>query len=114
MTSKEAKERYGIKGDYLTVGKLKEILYNYPNDALVVAQRVEDRYYEGVDISGMSGRLSDGTFGTLPPGSKATGWQTLKKPDHLYPEEENNEYSPVWSVVHYKDDTDCLFLDLHY
>ena len=88
MENKELIDRYK-KSQYLTVGKLKEILYKYPNDALVVSQRVEDVYFE------------------------KHNWNTIKKPDHLYPEE-NNEYSPVWSVVNYKDDENCLYLDLHY
>jgi hypothetical protein len=86
MTSKEYKEKYK---HYLTVGELKEQLYKYPNDALVVAQRVEDVYYE------------------------KHGWETLKKPDSLLPEY-NNEYSPVWSPVIYADDKECFYLDLHY
>jgi hypothetical protein len=89
MTSKEAKEKYATKSYYLTVGRLKEELAKYPDDALVVSQRVEDFYYE------------------------ENGWQTVKKPDPLYSDQEQ-QYSPVWCVVHYKDDQDCLFLDLHY
>ena len=88
MTPKEFKEKY-IKHHYLTVGKLKEYLANYPDDALVVSQRVEDSYY------------------------KNHGWETLKRPDSIYPEFET-EYSPVWSPVLYKDDKDVFYLDLHY
>jgi len=110
MTSSEAKNKYK---HFLRVGDLKKELENYPDDALVVAQRVEDRYYEGVDISGITGKLSDGTWGILPSGSKATGWETIKKPDPIYPEF-NQEYTPVWGICQYKDDTNCLFLDLHY
>ena len=113
MTSKEAKERYGVNGDYLTIGRLKKELEKYSDDTLVVSQRIEDRYYEGVDISGITGTLADGTSGILPLGSKASGWSTIKKPDGIHPEHDN-EYTPVWGVCHYKDDTDCLFLDLHY
>ena len=40
MTSKEAKERFANNGHYLTVGQLKKLLEEYPNDALVVSQRV--------------------------------------------------------------------------
>ena len=86
MTSKEFKEKHK---HYLTVGELKEQLYNYPNDALVVAQRVEDVYYE------------------------KHGWTTLKKPDNINPEW-NNEYSAVWSPVTYGDDREYFYLDLHY
>jgi hypothetical protein len=70
------------------VGRLREFLKDDPDDALVVSQRVEDRYYE------------------------KHGWQTLKQPDHLYPEY-NQEYSAVWSAVSY-DDKECFYLDLHY
>ncbi len=110
MTPKQFKEKHK---HYLTVGKLKEYLENYPDDALVVSQRVEDKYYEGVDISGMTGTLSDGTIGTLPPGSKSTGWETLKKPDPM-DRNWNVEYTAVWSPVLYKDDRECFYLDLHY
>ena len=85
MTSKEFREQHK---DYLTVGELKKYLTDYPDDALVVAQRVEDVYYE------------------------KHGWKTLKKPDHLYPEH-NNQYSAVWGMVSY-DDKECCYLDLHY
>jgi hypothetical protein len=110
MTPKEFKDKHKY---YLTVGELKGYLAGYPDDALVVAQRVEDRYYEGVDISGMTGTLPDGTSGTLPSGSKATGWETLKKPDPMFKDHEI-EYSAVWSPVLYRDDKECFYLDLHY
>lgn len=91
--------------NYLTVGKLKQELEKYPDDALVVSQRVEDGYYEGWDISGMRG-----PDGILPSGSKSSPWETIKK-DGEYG---ISEYSPVWCVVHYKDDQEHLYLDLHY
>ena len=91
MTSKEAKERWGVKGHYLTVGQLRKELDKYPDDTLVVSQRVEDWYYD----------------------TPNNGWDTIKKPDGLYPDKDN-EYSPVWGVCHYTNDVDCLFLDLHY
>lgn len=110
--NKKLIERYK-RGHYLTVGQLKKDLEGYPDDALVVSQRVEDRYYDGVDISGMTGTLADGTTGILPPGSKATGWSVITKPDPMW-KNEIIQYSPVWCVVKYKDDTECLYLDLHY
>jgi hypothetical protein len=87
MTPKEYKENYK---DYLTVGQLKKYLEEYPDDALVVSQRVEDFYYEEV-----------------------CGWKTLKKPDPMDRDFEQ-EYMAVWSPVLYKDDKDCFYLDLHY
>lgn len=91
MTSIEAKEKYGDRGGYLTVGQLKKELENYPDDALVVSQRIEDWYYN----------------------TPNNGWDTIKKPDNLYPGKDN-EYTPVWSICRYGDDFHCLFLDLHY
>ena len=87
MTSKQYKERHK---DYLTVGHLKKQLADYPDDALVVAQRVEDMYYDVLN-----------------------GWETLKKPNNVYPEF-NSEYTAVWSPVSYGDDRECFYLDLHY
>lgn len=91
MTPKEFKEKY-TKHHYLTVGRLKEYLESYPDDTLVVSQRVEDVYYE------------------------KHGWETIKKPNPMY-REFDNEYTPVWSVCHYLNEADgegCLYLDLHY
>jgi hypothetical protein len=139
--------------DFLTVGKLKKALEKYPDDAKVLIQRVEDRYYDGNDISGMTGLLPDGTYGILPEGSKAEGWPVVKKEgaayhhalhwneemndevlrkiageephysfdnpqDRLYTQKQidelQEEYSPAWGVVHYKDDPNNLYIDLHY
>jgi len=96
--------------DYLTVGRLKQELENYPDDALVVSQRVEDGYYEGWDISGMNS-----INGILPSGSKSNPWETIKKEQSNGGDDLHTvEYSPVWCVVHYKDDKEHLYLDLHY
>ena len=87
--NKKLIERYK-RGYYLTVGQLKKELEGYPDDALVVSQRVEDMYYE-----------------------QAHGWDTITKPDPMHAGIQQ-QYSPVWCVVRYKDDTECLYLDLHY
>jgi hypothetical protein len=79
LTKEEIQTTWG-----LTVGKLKKFLEDHkiPDTAKVLIQRVEDSYYEGSDISGFTGTLPDGTFGPLPPGSKAEGWGVyLKKGD---------------------------------
>lgn len=59
----------------MTVKDLLGIIrdYNVPSDAKIIYQRIEDQYFDGIDISGMRG--SDGI---LPPGSKATPWETIK------------------------------------
>lgn len=84
MTSQEAKNKYSY---HLTVGELKKQLEKYPDDALVVAQRVEDKYYE------------------------QHGWETINKPDPIY--NYFHQYHPVWGVCNYNDNN-CLFLNLHY
>ncbi len=86
ITSEQAKNKYV---HYLRVGDLKKQLDEYPDDALVVAQRVEDVYYEKYN------------------------WETIDKPDPMYTDH-FQQYHPVWSICHYKDDKNCLYLDLHY
>ena len=86
MTPKEFKDK--CKNNYCTVGDLKKYLEGYPDDSIVVSQRVEDVYYEKY------------------------GWETLDIPDTLYPEH-NNQYTPVFSPV-LREDKNCFYLDLHY
>lgn len=76
MKKELTKEEVLDKKHAFTVGELKQYIaqHQIPDDAVIVSQRVEDRYFEGVDISGMSGRREDGTFGILPEGSKASPW----------------------------------------
>ena len=78
LSEEELKDSYK---HYLTVGKLKKILNetNLPDDGKVMVQRIEDRYYNGNDISGLSG-CSDTEDGIFPPGSRNGGWGVhLKK-----------------------------------
>lgn len=144
-----------VKHPQLTWGELKEFCkdHNIPDDAPIMIQRVEDRYYDGIDVSGMTGTLPDGTSGILPPGSKADGWRVyLKKGFWYYSVERQNEkmeaeikrrkngeephydkienpedcivdlnddelfeqYTPASQAVFYSDDSDMLFIDLHY
>ena len=68
-------------GDLLR--KLKEM--DIPDDVPVVYQRIEDRYFEGNDISGMSGSEASGAInGVFPPGTKAKGWDTIKVKGDTY------------------------------
>ena len=131
-------------GDLLTFLKERDV----PLDAKIMVQRVEDKYYNGFDISGMMG--PDGVF---PEGSKSEPWGVYLKKGYAYYEAvEMNEkmleeikrreeglepeypgivdpteliqdlndtdlqeqYHPAWSPVFYDDETDLLFLDLHY
>jgi hypothetical protein len=74
-------DRYKEFG-YLTVGNLKKFIekYNIPDDALVLIERVEDKYFDGVDISGM--RNSEGDV--FPEGSKSNGWGVYPKENFWY------------------------------
>ena len=88
---KENLYRY-TKNGFLTVGVLKKFIEenNLPDDAPVIVERVEDRYYEGNDISGMAG-CPDTEDGIYPPGSKSDGWGVyLKKGDSYYDVETMN------------------------
>lgn len=70
----------------LTVGDLKRFIekHDLHDDAIVVVQRVEDRYYDGIDISGMRGTREDGTGGILPAGTKTAGWPVYCKEGMSY------------------------------
>jgi hypothetical protein len=131
-------------GDLLTFLKERDV----PLDAKIMVQRVEDKYYNGFDISGM-----DSPEGILPEGTMSEPWGVyLKKGYAYYEAQEINEkmteeikkreeglepeypgivdpteliqdlndtslqeqYHPAWSPVFYDDETDLLFLDLHY
>jgi hypothetical protein len=69
---------------HLSIKRLRKIIEDLPDDGKVLVQRVEDRYYEGNDISGMTGTLPDGSIGTLPEGSKANGWPVVLKEGEAY------------------------------
>ena len=70
---------------FMTVGDLKKFIEenNIPDEAPVIVERIEDSYYEGQDISGMSGCEScpDGIY---PPGSKSEGWGVYLKEGDSY------------------------------
>lgn len=90
----------------LTVGELLKFIkeHDIPDNAPVLVQRVEDMYYEGVDISGMRG-----SEGILPLGTKSAGWRVYPKM-----QEWEAQYTPAWCCAYYKEDKEILFIDLHY
>lgn len=126
-----------------TVGELKRYIaeHNISDDAVIVSQRVEDTYFEGVDISGMRGQREDGTYGALPEGSKASLWgvyciegywcnsyrqfnEKIGKPEYPglknslpYTEEmialAREQFVPVSCAATMREDKDILFLYLH-
>lgn len=122
---------------------------NIPMTAKVMIQRVEDKYFDGVDISGMT----DSEGNVYPSGSRSTGWGVFLKKGYAYYEAEQintnlnaeidrrvlgkepnypkiedpakllvdlsdigllEQYHPAYCPVFYDDDTDLLFIDLHY
>lgn len=114
--------------DFLTVGKLKEILKTYEglsDDSIVVVERVEDYYYN---------ELNWGVY--LKEGEAAYEmkmWNEDIKGEYLdktkYPKlvgrdlkhytdkeikEAMTQYHPVFCCPIYNNDKDILFLDLHY
>ena len=74
----------------LTMGDLAEFVYKnpqIPRDAKVLIERIEDVYFEGVDISGMNSAK-----GILPEGSKSEGWKVLPvKGENYYNTKNFNE-----------------------
>ena len=97
ITKDELTNRYR---SHLTVGDLKEFLYkhNFPNDAKVVIERVEDVYYEkhhwGVYLK--------------------EGDHTFKDENGVIVKESLIQYHPAWCCVKYEEDDDVLFINLHY
>lgn len=124
---------------FLSIGQLKSILKDLPDDGLIFVERVKDMYFEGVDISGFGGCpfTDDGIF---PEGSKGDGWKVLLKDgdqyrracqfneaikdneyeDDLKPISEQElenlkvQYAPVFCVAKYGDDHSNVFLNLHF
>jgi hypothetical protein len=101
MNIKEiTKEEINNYTHFLTVGDLKKFLskHDLPDNAPVLIERVEDVYYEKHD------------WGVY-----------LKEGEHTVNDENGNivkeslkQYHPAWCCVRFKDDSDILFIDLHY
>lgn len=85
---------------FLTVGQLKKFLdkHQLPDQAKVVVQRVEDRYFEGNNW-GVYLKEGDNTF---------------KDDNGVIDEETLSQYHPAFCCVKYNDEDDVLFIDMHY
>ena len=89
LTKEEAK---GYQ-HHCCVGQLIDFIekYDIPKDALIMIQRIEDRYFE------------------------RNHWKVYEKDQSLGSIKTTAQYHPAWSPVFYNDDrNDFLFLDLHY
>lgn len=79
----------------MTVKDLMDYIYDnrVPRNAKVIYRRIEDKYFDGIDISGMRGLDKDGAVnGIFPEGSKSKGWNTVKiKGDSYYMAKHYNE-----------------------
>lgn len=100
------------KGHGLNVGELLDFIekHKISRDAVVLIQRVEDKYFNGIDISGMYGTLPGGGVGILPEGSKSTGWEVEELPslDHSG----TTQYFRSWCVV--SRDNKNIYIENHY
>lgn len=115
------------KGHHLTVGRLTEFLnkYKLPDNAPVVIQRVEDIYYEknnwGVylkegEATHSCKRWNEDIkceFLDTKKYPKLVG-KELKPFTEQQIKDSREQYTPAWCCVRYNDDTDILFIDLHY
>lgn len=79
----------------ITVKDLMDYIYDnrIPKNAKIIYRRIEDSYFNGSDISGMSGSDASGAVnGIFPEGTKAKGWSTVKiKGDLYYDMKHHNE-----------------------
>lgn len=75
--------------------------HSIPYDTKIFYQRIEDKYFDGIDISVMSGSEESGAInGIYPPGSKAKGWDTLKiKGEQYYEAVEFNKHIEEGKLV---------------
>ena len=125
--TKEELKKYS-NGHCLTVGRLKEFLnkYDFPDDAPVVIERVQDVYYEknGWDVylkPNEHTEYAEQWNRDIESGKYLDKSQyPLMEEEMLIPYTEEeiknsmSQYHPAWSCVHYEDDKDILFIDLHY
>ena len=115
--------------DYLTVGKCKEMLANcsLSDDAIVVVQRVEDKYYEnhswGVYLEDEQDSYSMKKFNDdLRSGKFADNYEAyphltnkeLREFTEVEIQHAQWQYHPVFSAWAKPGETDVLFLDMHY
>lgn len=98
---------------HLTVGALKQFLekHNPPDTAKVVVQRVEDFYF---DKNNWGTYLKKGFNYYSLERLKESNIPKLGKITEKDLKDSMEQYIPAWCCVHYKDEEDVLFIDLHY
>ena len=115
--------------DYLTVGRLKMFLEQHPelpDDALVLTQRVEDKYFEE---NGWGVVLKEGDHYDMAKTHNIRMEEEIRrrkngehpkydmedpsKHIHELTDDLKDQYHPAWSCLKYKNDNN-LYIDLHY
>ena len=122
-------EDLGRYQNYLTVGRLKKFLEQHPelpDDALVLTQRVEDKYYEE---NGWGVVLKEGDHYNMSKTHNIRMEEEIRRRKngehpkydmedpskyiHELSDDLKEQYHPAWSCVKYKGDNN-LYIDLHY
>lgn len=80
-----------IKGGHLSIGRLRRFLEknkNLPDEAPVLIERIEDKYFEGIK-----------------------GWETYKQPNDTF-EHLKDEFIPAWCIT--KNNEGVVLIYSHY
>jgi hypothetical protein len=123
--TKEDLNKY--KQQYLTIGKLRKFIEDnsdLSDDSLIMIERIEDVYYEKYNwgvykkdsyysnmIKQINENIDNGVYNNkkeypIPP-------EKIKiLPEEL--EEFKDEFHPAWGIARYFDESDLVFIKLHY
>lgn len=124
LTLEEIKDRYN---GYLTVGELKKELEKFSDDAKVLAQRVEDRYFENHNWGAVKkkgfmwhsqNRTNQKMLGEIESRKQGipTKYPRLEDPSKYIVDLDESwleQYIPVFCKTKFEDDEN-LYLNLHY
>ena len=123
ISLEKLKERYQ---DFLTVGKLRASLDDYPDNARVLIERVEDHYYENnhwdvVFKKDMNWWNDENENERIRNGEYANKEEyphlEIEKFRETTQEEQKHfmaQYHPAWCVVGFGDDKENLYIGMHY
>ena len=122
----ESLKSYTEDSHYMTVGQLKDFINrnNIPDDSPVLIERVEDSYYDkdnGWEVYYKRGFQSELTIREINRHNECVDNDACPQITERIPEltEEElkyfaNQYHPAFSCVLYTNETDKLFINLHY
>ena len=128
LTNEDLEDRNKIP-ENLTVGRLKEALKNFPDDAVVMIERVEDHYYEnngwGVQLMENEAVKNAIDWNTemeaeiaLRVAGKEWEYDKVENPELcMYSQEEiesmKSQYHPAFCVTSYNG-SKHLYINLHF